>query len=173
MRPKIFFRPKMNFKKDDLWREKTELLNWQGPRFYFNWSLTLEIKSCFFYNLVFKCSIIFARLKISFKMLFISRNKRLYITFDRYFDSSCTKDQNYYFNSLVFLGKNWFLLKKNCYAQVPEEFLFKGKMLLWKESILFWKKLILLIRNYHAQFLAVILLVGSFNFRKNLFCSRI
>ena len=51
----IFFRPKMNFMKDDLWREKGfwtwGCLNWQGQRFYFNWSWTLKTKSCFFFNL--------------------------------------------------------------------------------------------------------------------------
>ena len=47
----------MNFMKDYLSREKTELwswgrLNWQGQRFYFNWSLTLETKSCNIYIII-------------------------------------------------------------------------------------------------------------------------
>ena len=44
-------------------------LNWQGQRFYFNWSLTLETKSCFvlkiytkIYNLEFKFHIIMHQL---------------------------------------------------------------------------------------------------------------
>ena len=41
----------MKFNENNLWREKTELLNlmllnWQEQRFYLNWSLTLKPKSC-------------------------------------------------------------------------------------------------------------------------------
>ena len=53
-RPKIFSNPKWTSMKTIFWGRKQSFCtwgfrNWQGQRFYLNWSLTLKTKSCIWY----------------------------------------------------------------------------------------------------------------------------